>query len=91
MSFYDIAKERSESDKAAAYAKELAEMKPRLDAAQQTSDDYAAKMKEISAKIDEIGKPLTDAQLAWKKLNDKFDTQVKVAYTKQWKLARHLP
>src|SRR5262249_47952770 len=34
--------------------------------------------------IDKIEQPMNKAQSAWKKATDKFDTQVKLAYYKQW-------
>src|SRR5437588_1647658 len=84
MSFYNIAKERSDEDAARDYAKQLQEIDARLATAQEKADEINAKMKEKQLQIDAIEKPLTDAQSHWKKVTDKFDTQVKLAYNKQW-------
>jgi mono/diheme cytochrome c family protein len=83
-SFYDIAMERGDGDAARNYAKELEQIQARLSTAQAKADKVNAEIKEKQARIDAIEKPLTDAQSAWKQVTDKFDAQIKIAYTKQW-------
>jgi len=52
--------------------------------AQAKADVVTAQLKEKQVQIDAIEQPMTKAQSAWKKVTDKFDTQVKLAYAKQW-------
>ena len=52
--------------------------------AQAKRDDITAKMKLEQLKIDEIEGKLTKAVAAFKKVNDRFDAQVKLALNKRW-------
>jgi cbb3-type cytochrome oxidase cytochrome c subunit len=47
-------------------------------------DNLMALMKKEQVRIDQIDAPLTRATSALKKINDRFDTQVKLAATKRW-------
>jgi cytochrome c peroxidase len=83
-SAYAIAMDERDSNKAGyydtrakAYSKKLAEAAAKRDA-------IVAEMKSYQSRLDKVEKPVTDAQSAWKKVTDKFDTQVKLAYAKQW-------
>ncbi len=83
-SFYGIAQEHNETEAIKRYQEQLATLNERLAQAQATRDNIDQEMKEKRAQADAIDKGLTDAQSEWKKVTDKFDTQVKVAYNKQW-------
>ena len=83
-SFYNLAMDAKESEKAKYYDERVKTYSDKLTDAATKRDAIVAEMKTHQARIDAIEKPLTDAQSAWKKVTDKFDTQIKVAYTKQW-------
>jgi cytochrome c551/c552 len=88
LSFYNIAREKGD-DKAAEnaakkYREQLVDLNQQLAKAQATRDDIVQQMKSKQAQIDGIEKSLTSAQSEWKKITDKFDTQVRAAYRKQW-------
>jgi cytochrome c2 len=54
------------------------------DDAQAKRDEIVTKMKVEQAKIDAIESPYTKAVADFKKVNDKLDTQVKLALAKRW-------
>jgi cytochrome c2 len=83
-SFYVIAKERNDDEAAEKYAKQLVKLDADLAVAQAKVDDLTVKMKEKEVLIDAIEQPVTKTQSEWKKVTDKFDAQVKLAYYKQW-------
>lgn len=83
-SFYNIAKENNDAEGIQKYADQLARLNAALADAQANADSVTAKMKEKLVQIDAIEQPMTKAQSEWKKITDKFDTQVKLAYAKQW-------
>lgn len=74
-----------DSAQAAAYRKEIDSLKPKLDGIKAEQDAVLARMKRNQAQIDEWEKPLTDALSELKKVNDRFDAQVKAAVAKQWR------
>ena len=57
---------------------------PKLIEAQKTRDTVVNEMKAEQLKIEQIEGDLTKAVAAFKKVNDRFDTQVKLAQTKTW-------
>jgi cbb3-type cytochrome oxidase cytochrome c subunit len=62
----------------------LADRGPKLDQAQQDRDKIVDEMKLQQLKIEQIDGSLTKALAAFKKVNDRFDTQVKLAQNKRW-------
>lgn len=62
----------------------IQDLEQRAGVAQAERDDYALQMKALAGQIDAIERPLTEASSHLKKLNDRFDTQVKVAVNKRW-------
>jgi cbb3-type cytochrome oxidase cytochrome c subunit len=83
-SFYVIAKEHNDDKAAKKYADQLVKLDADLVVAQAKVDDLTVKMKEKEVLIDAIEQPVTKTQSEWKKVTDKFDAQVKLAYYKQW-------
>ncbi len=85
LSFYDLEVEKNGvSELAKRYRKEADVFTVELGKAQATRDDLVNAIRELRAKADEKEKDLTDKLSALKKLNDKFDSQVKIAINKQW-------
>src|ERR1043165_6334728 len=66
------------------YEKLLADRNPKLDEAQAKRDAIVAEIKAQQLKIERIEQPYTEAAADFKKINDKFDAQVKAALTKRW-------
>ncbi|MBI3409518.1 MAG: c-type cytochrome [Planctomycetes bacterium] len=96
LSFLYIALEEhpDDADLANKYRKRVETNKVELDKKQADKDSVSEKIKLKQARIDEIEKPLTDALSELKKLNEKFDVQIKLANFKQWRagdLIRSLP
>lgn len=85
-SFYDIEVEEhgSNSAKAKSYRDQITVLKTKESEAKAEKDAILAGIKDHQAKVDVLEKPLTDALSNWKKVDDKFDAQVKLAITKQW-------
>ncbi len=83
-SFYNIAQEQNDSDGVDKYGKRIRTLGEQLMAQQAERDGILGQVKDKQTRIDQIEQPMTKAQSAWKKTTDKFDTQVKLAYTKQW-------
>ena len=66
------------------YAKEFARLTGELAKTKAVSDDYDEKMKELQDQLSKLQAPLLEAESEWKKLNDKFEAQAKLAIAKQW-------
>lgn len=85
MSFYNIEVEMH--DVAAAeklYRQELNLLVEQTKDAKAVRDGYVDQLKDLQRELDRLEGPLTEAQSAWKKVNDKFETQARVAILKQW-------
>src|SRR5262245_54695465 len=98
LSSYDIEVEKHsvgpKSERAQRYLKEAKEFDAELDKVQAERDDYVTKIRELRGQADAFDKNLTDKLSALKKLNDRFDAQVKIAINKQWTWAdsaRNIP
>lgn len=95
MSFWVI--ETDNHGKASAdkkYGEKLKDLEEQMTKAKAARDLQTDKIQEVQAKITAIDAPLNEAEAAWKKLDDKFDTQVKVSVNKKWGLGdtiRSLP
>jgi cbb3-type cytochrome oxidase cytochrome c subunit len=83
-SFYNIATEANNTPDAKKYAEEMIRLGAQLQQAAAERDAIVSEMKSYQVQVDAIEDPMTKAQSAWKKVTDKFDTQVKLAYYKQW-------
>jgi cbb3-type cytochrome oxidase cytochrome c subunit len=85
LSFYDLEVEKNGvSDLAKRYLKEAEGFADDLDKVQGKRDEYVGRIRELRGQADALEKNLTDKLSALKKLNDKFDAQLKIATTKQW-------
>src|SRR5262249_53293668 len=62
----------------------LKSLNEKLDEAQKKRDEDVSKMKAEQLRIDEVQGKLTTALAEFKKVNDKFDAQVKLALAKRW-------
>ncbi|MCS7046956.1 MAG: c-type cytochrome, partial [Gemmataceae bacterium] len=95
LSFYDLEVEKhGVSPVAKRYLDEAKVFADELDKEQGKRDEYVGQIRELRAEADSLEKDLTDKLSALKKLHDRFDTQVKIAVTKQWSIAdsiRNLP
>ncbi|MCI0642224.1 MAG: c-type cytochrome [Gemmataceae bacterium] len=87
-SFYNIEvdKHGPQSPLAKRYRAEITELEKKVSAAQVDKDKTQTDLTLLQRDLDKLEKPLTDALSHLKKVNDKFDTQVKLAITKQWGL-----
>jgi cbb3-type cytochrome oxidase cytochrome c subunit len=84
VSFLNIAKEQGNSELANRYAEELKHLNEVLAKEQAGRDDIADKIRAQQMMIAKENKPLNDAVGAFKKVNDRFDAQVKLAINKRW-------
>ena len=84
QSFYNIALEHGDTALAAKHREELKNLETKRAAAQKSRDEVVNKMKGEQLKIERIEGPVTKAVAEFKKINDKLDTQVKIALTKRW-------
>jgi len=76
------------------YAAEIDSLTKKLADAKAVQDTYDEQLKVSQRKMSNLTKDLTDAESEWKRLNDRFETQAKLAITKKWGLAdsiRDLP
>ena len=87
QSFYSIALEHGDKDLAAKHRAELRELEQKRIEAQAKRDDIVNKMKAEQLKIERIEGPVTKAIADFKKINDKLDTQVKLALAKRWTIS----
>jgi hypothetical protein len=89
-SFYDLEVERNPgpngqiSALAQRYLNQVAEYEQQLDKVQGERDAIVVKMTQLRAEADAYEKGLTDAVSNLKKVNDRFDTQVRLAISKRW-------
>jgi cbb3-type cytochrome oxidase cytochrome c subunit len=83
-SFLNIAREHNEAELAARYENDLTELNKKLEVVQAKRDEIVNKMKLEQAVIENIEGPYTKAVANFKKVNDKLDTQVKLALNKRW-------
>lgn len=83
-SFRSGALEEKNDKLAATYDKQLVDLNKRLDDAQAKRDGIVSEMKLEQQKIDAIEGELTKAVAEFKKVNDRFDSQVKLALNKRW-------
>lgn len=83
-SFRNIALEHGEKDAAEKYDAQLKDLNEKLAAEQKSRDDIYTQMKMELYKIDEIEGKFNKAVSALKKVNDRFDAQVKVAINRRW-------
>ncbi len=85
ISFYDIEMEKNpNSILAQSYKKEIEALDKKLEEAKKEKDAVTGEIMALRKKNDDIDGPLTEALGNLKKVTDKFDTQVKVAVSKQW-------
>ncbi len=88
MSFYDLEVDKNgQSPLAKRYLEEAQQYAKELDEVQGTRDDLVNRVRDLRGKVDALEKNLVDKVSALKKLNDRFDAQVKLAITKQWSTA----
>ena len=66
------------------YLKEVDEYRVKLNEVQAERDEVVGEMTRLRSEKDGLEKPLTDAISNLKKVNDRFDAQVKLAQTKRW-------
>ncbi|MBI1830080.1 MAG: c-type cytochrome, partial [Planctomycetes bacterium] len=83
-SFRNGALEHKDEKLALTYDKRLVDLNQVLDDAQAARDGVVSEMKLEQKKIDEIEGELTKAVAEFKKVNDRFDSQVRLALNKQW-------
>src|SRR4051794_2142085 len=85
VSFYNIEVEehgvKSAQDK---YGTDIKQLSAEADAAKAKRDDYVEQLKVLQRDLEKYETPVTEAQSAWKKVNDRFETQAKLAISKQW-------
>jgi len=88
MSFYDLETERGgpDSQLAKRYLSEVSEYQKQLDDVAAERDAVVAQISNRRREVDGYEKGLTDAISHLKKVNDRFDTQVKLAISKRWGL-----
>jgi cytochrome c2 len=86
MSFYDLETERTgpSSPLATRYLSEVAEYQQQLNGVAAERDAIVARISDLRREVDGYEKGLTDAISNLKKVNDRFDTQVKLAINKRW-------
>ncbi len=84
LSMLYIAQEHEKKSEADGYLKDVQRLGGRLELDKKKQDDIAAQIKSEQKKISEIEEELTKAQSEWKKVNDRFETQVKLAVNKQY-------
>jgi hypothetical protein len=83
-SFLNIAKEHNESELAEKYAKELEQLIAKKAEMQANRDEIVNKIKLEQMVLENIEGPYTKAVANFKKVNDRLDTQVKVALNRRW-------
>lgn len=83
-SFYNIAREKGDREESDKYERQLADLHADLETVGAERDKIVVQMRAHQARIDEIERPVTQAQSEFKKVTDRFDTQVKQAINKQW-------
>ena len=83
-SFRNIAIEHEDYEMAKTYDAKLVELNKKLAEEQAVRDDITTKMKLEQLRIDEVEGKLTKAIAEFKKVNDRFDSQVKLAHSKRW-------
>ena len=66
------------------YESELNKLGDELQKAKAVSDNYDEETKVLQDKISQEQTPLLQAESEWKKINDRFENQAKLALAKQW-------
>lgn len=86
VSFYNIEVEHNgpNSETAKQYFKDIQALEAELQKAQDKKDDILAKLRERQEMLGQYEAPLTEALTNWKKVTDRFDTQVRLAINKKW-------
>src|SRR5262245_32849219 len=84
MSFYNIAKDQKKEKLSERYAEEIERLNKELAVAQADKDKFTAELRVLQNDVVKLDAPLSDALLELKKLNDKFDSQMRLALKKQW-------
>src|SRR5262249_39646922 len=88
MSFYNSAKENKNAKLVAYYEDELSRLNRAL--AQAEKDKHTTELRAKQNELIELEKPLNDALLKLRTLNDKFDAQVRLALKSQYGLAQRV-
>ncbi len=83
-SFLSIALEHRDDALAKKYRDDLKKLNEKLDEMTKERDDLVALMKAEQRKIDDKESPVTKALGEFKRVNDKLDSQVKLAISKRW-------
>src|SRR5262249_28652668 len=90
MSFYNSAKENKNAKLVAYYEDELSRLNRDLAQAQAEKDKHTTELRAKQNELIELEKPLNDALLKERTLNDKFDAQVRLALKSQYGLAQRV-
>jgi cbb3-type cytochrome oxidase cytochrome c subunit/cytochrome c551/c552 len=83
-SFLYIARENGDTKLAGEYDKRINDLNTKLVEKQAKRDEIVNEMKVEQLKIDDIDGAYTKAVAELKKVNDRFDAQMKIAMTRQW-------
>jgi cbb3-type cytochrome oxidase cytochrome c subunit len=85
-SFYDLAVEEhgADSPEARGYKDEVIELQKQLAVQQAQTDVFIQQLKGIQEKKDALDRPVNEAEVKLKKINEGFDLQVRTALQKQW-------
>lgn len=87
VSFYNIAVDEHGVEYAEKkYRGDIDQLDKETRDAKAVRDNYVDQLKELQSQLERYEAPLTEAQSAWKKVVDRFETQAKLAINKQWTL-----
>ncbi len=85
VSFFNIEAEHHGFDAAnKEYGKEIENLRAEKAAAKAAADEQVEKLRALQHELNDIEEPVTKAQAAWKKVNDSFEAQAKLAISKRW-------
>lgn len=85
LSFYDIEVEKNPgSDLSKRYLKEAEAFAEKLDKVQGTRDEIVGEIRALRVQKDKLERDLTKKLSDLKKVNDKFDAQLRLAKNKEW-------